>query len=174
MKKHSLIISVATDVNRCIGKNGLLPWSIPEDLERFKKLTSGHPVVMGKKTWVSLPKKVRPLPERTNIVITKDLDFKAEDARVAGSIEKALQIAKESPGHEKIFIIGGGQIYKQMINLVDEIYLTLVDRQVNGDTFFPEYENDFERIETGEKITTDGLTYRFETLRRKTAPKGGL
>ena len=120
---------------RAIGsKNGLL-WKIEGDLPRFKKLTTGHPIIMGRKTYESIG---RPLPNRTNIVITRNPDFKPDGVVVVPSIDEALKAAIENDG-EEIFVIGGGKIYKEALPFVDRLYLTIVHDEPKADTFFPDY-----------------------------------
>ena len=131
-----MIISaiVATGKNGVIGSNNEIPWYLPADLAYFKKTTIGKPIIMGRNTFHSIG---RPLPKRTNIVITRDPFFSAEGILVAHDIEEALTLAQET-GATEVFIIGGGQIYRQSMDYWDKIYLTEVDIQVEGDTFFPE------------------------------------
>lgn len=129
------VIAVISREQRALGvRNGLL-WKIEGDLPRFKALTTSHPVIMGRKTFESIG---RPLPNRTNIVITRNTDFKREGVSIVSSIEEALNLAKQSE-QEEIFIIGGGEIYKQSLPLVDRLYLTLVDDEPDADVFFPDY-----------------------------------
>src|SRR3989338_2509696 len=123
--KVSIIAAIGK--NRELGKDNKLIWHILEDLQRFKNLTNGHPIIMGRKTWDSLP--FKPLPKRVNIVVTRNSDFSFARpglAKLAGSLEKAIEIAKKSSGAEEVFIIGGGQIYEQAIKkgLADKLYLT--------------------------------------------------
>lgn len=128
----SLIAAVAE--NNCIGRGGALPWHLPEDMKHFKKLTAGKPVLMGRKTWESLPPKHRPLPERTNIVISRQSGLAVPPGVEAyPSITDALI---EHPDDE-IMVIGGGQIYEQTIPLADTLYITEVRRAAYGDAFFP-------------------------------------
>ncbi len=124
-------IIAALDERRGIGKNGQLPWQLPEDLKRFKEITTGHTVIMGRKTFESIGK---PLPNRTNIIITNNLDFQAQDITIAYSLDEALEKAKGD-----VFIIGGGEIFNQAILRADKLYLTLVKGDFNCDTFFPDY-----------------------------------
>jgi dihydrofolate reductase len=132
----SIIVAVAE--NGAIGKDNRLLWRLSDDLKQFKALTSGHAVLMGRKTFESIGK---PLPNRTNIVITRQGRV-SEDASVltAGSIERAIELARESKGNEEIFIIGGGNIYEQSLDITDKIYLTEVKVTIDGDTFFPELD----------------------------------
>lgn len=137
MDKPIISIICAIDKNRAIGKGNGLLWRIPEDLKRFKNITSGHAIIMGRKTFESIG---RPLPNRTNIIVTSDKSFIAENCIICHTIEEALIEAKKIE-REEIFIIGGGQIYNQTINSADKLYLTLVDGEFEADTFFPEYDN---------------------------------
>ena len=125
----NIIAAVAR--NGIIGGDNSLLWHISEDLKRFKALTTGHPVIMGRKTWESLG---RPLPGRTNVVISRNREFSAAGCLTAGSLGEALKLF--APDTE-LFIIGGGQIYAAAMPLADKIYLTLVDADYEGDTFFP-------------------------------------
>ena len=128
----SLIAAIAQ--NNCIGKDNQLPWNIPEDMKHFKDLTKGHVVLMGRNTWESIPKKFRPLPNRTNIVITRNKEYKVpEGVEVYSSIEEVLEKHKG----KLVFSIGGASIYKQTIDLADTLYITHVHKDVDGDTFFP-------------------------------------
>jgi dihydrofolate reductase len=129
----ALVVAVAE--NRVIGKENKLIWHLPADLKYFKQLTSGHPIIMGRKTYESIG---RPLPNRTNIVITRQADFKAEGCLVANSLTDALMLAQQLD--ENIYVIGGAEIYKQAMFLADTIYLTEVHHSFEGDTFFPEID----------------------------------
>jgi len=147
---------------RALGKDNRLLWQIPEDLKRFKALTSGHPVVMGRKTWDSLPEKFRPLPNRTNIVVTRQDGFVAEGATVVHSLDEALAAAGSA---DEIFIIGGGELYAAALPQADRLYLTLVDDDTEGDAFFPAYD-DFNTILTDESAESNGIRYRWVDLER--------
>ena len=127
----SLIVAAAE--NNVIGKDNKLPWSLPEDMKFFKNTTWGMPVIMGRKSYEALGK---PLPGRVNIVVTKQNDWTAENVQVAKSIEEALTLAKAANCKE-IFIIGGGNIFTQSMDLADKIYLTRVHASPDGDAFFP-------------------------------------
>lgn len=167
IKKQPLvsIISAIGASTRAIGKDGNLLWHIPDDMQHFKKLTSGHPVIMGRKTWESLPEKFRPLPERTNIVVTRQSDYEAAGVEVAGSLEEALAAASRVPGADEVFVIGGGSIYTLALPHANRIYLTLVDDEKEGDVFFPKYEKDFKVLSciNGQKDPP----HKFLTLERK-------
>jgi len=123
---------VAVSRNGVIGREGGLPWHISSDLKRFKEITMGKPVIMGRKTWDSLPRK--PLPGRRNIVITRQEGFAAEGAEVAASPEEALRLAGDVP---EVAVIGGGEVYRLFWPMVDRLYLTEVDLEIAGDTHFP-------------------------------------
>lgn len=131
----SLIAAIAQ--NNCIGKHNSLPWNIPEDLKHFKELTTGKTVLMGRKTWESIPEQFRPLPKRKNIVITTQSDF-----IVPESVElfHSLGDAISAHNNENIFVIGGANIYAQTIGLADTLYITHVNQIVDGDAFFPEID----------------------------------
>ena len=123
-------IIVAISKNRVIGDSNKLIWHLPADLKRFKEVTGGHPIVMGRKTYESIG---RPLPNRRNIIITRDENYEVDGCEVVNSIEEALLLTNSD-----CFIIGGGEIYKQTLHIADQIYLTQVDEEFDGDTTFPE------------------------------------
>ena len=140
--KLSLIVAMSE--NRVIGVNNSLPWSIPEDLKRFKAITAGHPIVMGRKTFESIG---RILPKRTNIVVTRDRSYRVEGGAVVYSLDEALDWAKRSPGADEIFIIGGAEIFRQALPLAHRLYLTEVHWPFEGDTHFPEFpEAEFKEV----------------------------
>lgn len=155
--KISLIAAIASG-NRAIGKNNRLIFHIPEDLKRFKKITSGHVVIMGRKTFESIG---RPLPNRTNIIITRDPQYFVEGAMVVHSLEETLRQAQDI--ETEVFVIGGGQIYQQAIGLADKLYLTIVEGNPDADTFFPDY-SDFKKVVFEESHQSDGLKYKFINL----------
>jgi dihydrofolate reductase len=134
MNRSRIAFVVAIARNGVIGRQGGLPWRLPSDLKRFKAITMGKPIIMGRKTWESLPK--RPLPGRENIVITRQSNYQAEGAKIVATIEDGLRLA-ESSGPEEIAIIGGGEIYRSLFNRADRLYLTEVELEAEGDTFFP-------------------------------------
>lgn len=127
-----LSIIVAMSQNRVIGRKNIIPWHLPDDLRNFKKITMGSPIIMGRKTFESLSKA---LPGRQNIVITHQSDLFYPNCQLAHSVKEALSLASRA---KEIFIIGGGSIYQETIQLTEKIYLTAVDANVEGDTFFPE------------------------------------
>ncbi|MEX2436770.1 MAG: dihydrofolate reductase [Candidatus Paceibacterota bacterium] len=138
VKKAKIIIVVAIGSNRVIGKGNNLLWRIPDDMKRFRDLTMGYPIIMGRKTYESLPEKYRPLPGRENIIITRDQEYKAPGAKVTNSIKEGIEYAK-SLGKEKVFIGGGAEIYKQALPFTDLLYLTLIEESKDGDAYFPDY-----------------------------------
>lgn len=170
MNKPRISIIVAVDKKRGIGKTtlgvGKLLWSIPEDLKRFKELTMGHALIMGRKTFESVLSYLKkPFPGRTSIIITRDPNYKYEEVVVVHSLEEALKEAKKVET-EEIFVTGGGQIYKQALPFTDRLYLTLVDGEYEADTLFPDYSNFTKEVSKEEKQTEDGLKYTWLTLER--------
>lgn len=143
---------VAMTENRVIGVENRLPWNIPEDLKRFKKITSGHPIIMGRKTYESIG---RPLPGRTNIVITRQKDYRAEGVIACSSLREALDWANRAPGSDEIFVIGGGEIFKQALPLTDRIYLTIVEWPFEGDAYFPDFDRALFQSQAPEKLSLD-------------------
>lgn len=153
----------AVSKNLQIGKNNELPWHISEDLKYFRKTTSGQAVLMGRKTFESIG---RPLPNRRNIVLTRNTNFSADGVEVVHTIEEAIALCKSL---DQVFIIGGGQIYAAFLPYADELYLTLVDKEIDGDTDFPIFESQFECIKStpGETTTEDGYHFAFTVWKRK-------
>lgn len=150
-------ILVAYDRNRAIGHQNKLPWHLPEDLKRFKSLTMGHHIVMGRKTYESIGK---PLPGRTNVVITRELGYLAEGSIVVDTLERALEIAKDD---SEIFIIGGAQIFVQMLPFADRIYATEIDATFDADTYFPEFDRASWAETSREHRASDGANpYSFD------------
>lgn len=162
MKGNRISIMAAISENRVLGKNNDLIFKIPEDFARMKKITNGHPIIMGRKTFESIG---RPLPNRTNIVITRDHTYKAEGVIVATSLEEAITRAKEAPGSDEIFIFGGGQIFAEALRLVDRLYLTIVHQNSEGDTFFPDY-SEFTKVIEDIPQEAGEYSYSFLTLER--------
>ena len=158
--KISMIAAIASK-NRALGKNNELIYRISEDLKRFKKITSGHIVIMGRKTFQSIGKA---LPNRINIVITRNPAFYEDNVVVAHSLDEALRLA-ELKGEKEVFIIGGGQIYEKALSKADKLYLTIVEGNPEADTFFPDY-SDFKKVTFEEKHESDGLKYKFLDLER--------
>jgi len=133
---------VAVSQNNVIGKDNTLIWHLPADMNYFKNKTAGHCVITGRKNYESIPEKYRPLPNRTNIVITRQKNYDAPGAIVVESLEAALKKAVDT-GDEEIFIIGGGEIFKQSMHLADKLYVTKIHHTFDGDTYFPEIDSKF-------------------------------
>lgn len=178
MNQPRISIIVAVDKKRGIGRKNALPWYIPEDLKRFRRLTTGHVVIMGRKTFESIINRIgKPLPNRTSIIITRDKNFDIsiyENVAVCYSLDEAVKRAKEieaasakaSASQGEIFIIGGGEVYNQAVNKVDRLYLTYIDYDFDADVFFPDY-SDFKKIVAEEpKQEESEYNYKFLTLER--------
>lgn len=160
-----MIISfvVAMGKNRVIGKDNSLPWEMPADMKRFKELTTGKPIIMGRKTFESIG---RPLPNRINILLTRDKNYKAKSCIVVHSIDGALKAAE---GNEEVMVIGGAQIYKEFLPKANKIYLTIIDNDFEGDAYFPEYSEDGWKEIKREKHEADEenkFRYTFIDLQR--------
>ena len=153
--------------NRVLGNNNQLLWHIPDDLRRFKTLTLGHPIVMGRKTFESIVAVLgKPLPGRTNVVVTRDFSWQYEGVVAVGSIKEAIEKAKAAEGGDEVFIGGGGEIYRQALPFTDRLYLTLIDDEKEGDSFFPAYEEDFKKRVFEEVRDHEGLKYTWVDLER--------
>lgn len=165
--RHVLTLIAALARNGTIGRDNTLPWRIPEDLKRFKALTLGHPVIMGRKTWDSLG---RPLPGRLNIVISRDPAYRAEGALVVHSLSQAIERAVMQNEHtEEIFIIGGAEIFQWALPLAQRLQLTEIDADIEGDVHFPAF-NPADWQETFRETRQnkdDGLRYAFVTYERR-------
>jgi len=164
--RPQISIIAAMAENRVIGRDNQLPWRLPADLRHFKALTIGKPIIMGRKTWESLPGL---LPDRPHIVITSDTSYQAQGCLVTHSIEEALAAAGQVP---EVMIVGGGAFYEQMLPQADRIYLTLVHANIEGDAYFPNYDMDaWQEIEREEHAPDDknAYAYSFITLERKMA-----
>jgi len=162
-KQLSIIVAIAD--NNAIGKDNQLLWHLSEDLKRFKQLTTHHTIVMGKKTFESLP--IKPLPNRRSIVITDDLNEKIEGCLMAYSIEDAVNKCDET---QENFIIGGGSIYKQFMPITNKLYLTKVHKDFDADTFYPEIDfSEWEIIESQENLFDEKseLNYSYLIYKRK-------
>ncbi|EKD41996.1 MAG: hypothetical protein ACD_73C00399G0001 [uncultured bacterium] len=159
----TLSLIVAMSRNNIIGLDNALPWRLPEDLKHFKKTTMGHTIVMGRKTFDSIKK---PLPGRKNIVLTRDLDFKAEGVEVIHDFKAWIKL---QPEEDEIFVVGGAAVYELTWPYIKQIYLTLIDRDYKGDTFFP-FTNPLEGFtivaDTGPLISQTGLPYRIIQAQR--------
>ena len=157
-------IIVAASENNVIGKDNTLIWHLPADMKFFKEKTSGHCIITGRKNYESIPQKFRPLPNRTNIVITRQKDYNAPGAIVVGSIEEAIEKAKQTDDDE-IFIIGGAEIYKQSFHFVNRIYFTKIYHPFNGDVFFPEIKtSDWKEISRIKGIRDEKNEYEHDFI----------
>ena len=152
-------IIVAMSENRVIGKDNALPWHLSEDLKRFKRITTGHTIIMGRKTYESIGK---PLPNRVNIVMTRDERFKPPGTLIVHSLEEAVRRSKG----DEVFIIGGAQIYEEALKRADRIYLTRIHDQIVGDVFFPEFDENEYTI-TERKDFETPLPHSFQVLTRR-------
>lgn len=161
MSSPRLSMIVAVDETRAIGKDNRLLWHIPEDLKHFKELTTGHAVIMGENTYHSIG---RPLPNRTNIVVTLDQTLALPGCLVVHSLDEALSVAREHE-REEIFVMGGASIYRQFLPMIDRLYLTLVSGKHEADTFFPDY-SDFTRVMNEEKCDNGEYQFSFLVLER--------
>ncbi|MBS3652476.1 dihydrofolate reductase [Pseudaminobacter sp. 19-2017] len=166
-----IVLLAAVAENGVIGRDGDLPWRLSTDLKRFKANTMGKPIVMGRKTWESFPK--RPLPGRLNIVITRNAGYRADGAEVVGSLDDALTLARvrsRCDGAEEICIVGGGEIYRQAMTLADCLKITHVLTEVEGDTSFPAIDAELwrevssEPLDAGEK---DSHSTRYAVYERR-------
>lgn len=150
-----------------IGRDNSLLFSIPEDMKQFKEITTGHIVVMGRKTLESLPEG-KPLKNRINIVLTKNIEFDCRGALIVHSISELQEVLQRYPS-EEVFVIGGGSIYKVLMPWIDTVYVTKVDRSAKADTFFPNLDDNpsWQIVNSSENKEHDGLTFRFVIYERK-------
>ena len=163
--KVALIVAVSQ--NNVIGRDNQLPWHLPEDLQYFKSITMGKPILMGRKTYDSIG---RPLPGRTNIVITRDPNWTAEGVEVVNSLEAAMTAGAEACNaaeSDEIMVIGGAQIYRDCLPMADKLYLTKVDADIQGDAFFPDIDsNQWQKTSEKTPAVVDKHPYRFLILER--------
>ena len=164
MEIRELTIIAAVSINNVIGNNNKLIWKLSNDLKRFKNLTTNHSVIMGRKTFETLP---NPLPDRDNIVITRDTNYSKPNIQVCSSIEDAINLTKTDT---QPFIIGGGEIYSQTINIVDKIELTRVHKEFDGDAYFPEIPLDIFELINEENYNSDlenEFDYSYLTYKKR-------
>jgi len=163
----SLVAAVAR--GGVIGRDNAIPWRLPEDMARFQALTMGHPVVMGRRTWDSLPERFRPLPGRRNVVVTRSRAWHADGAERAGAFDDALRLVEGAP---QVFVIGGAELYAAALPLADALLLTEVELDVEGDTVFPPFSRAaYEEVSRERHVSTTGTPFSFVTyLRRRSAP----
>lgn len=155
-------LMVAHDLNRVIGKDNQLPWHIPEDLAYFKKHTIGKGMVMGRNTFESIG---RPLPKRRNIIVTRNEGYVAEGADIVHSLEDAIELAKEV--HDEIMVIGGEQIFRSILPDADRLYITLIKKPFDGDTFFPDYGEEWLLTSESEEQISNGIPFSYLVFDRK-------
>jgi dihydrofolate reductase len=147
-----------------IGRDNTIPWHIPEDVAHFKSLTSGHPVVMGRRTWASIPDRFRPLPNRRNVVVTRNPAWHEDGAERAGSLDEALALLDGEP---LVYVIGGAELYSAALPVADELLLTEVEMDVQGDTFFPQFDRElFAEVSREPHVAADGTPFAFVVYRR--------
>lgn len=163
----SLIVAVSE--NKVIGKDNDLVWHLPTDMKFFKDTTKGHFVIMGRRNYESIPHKYRPLPNRTNVIVTRQDDYKAEGCLVVNSVEEAIELAQKA-GDIEPFVIGGGQIYKHAIDndLVDRVYLTKVHTEIDGDTYFDDLDDSWKLVHTDLHSSDEKhpFAFTFQTFER--------
>mgnify|MGYP003587217150 FL=1 len=153
--------------NGVIGKDGQMPWHLPEDLAHFKQQTGGAPVLMGRKTWESLPPRFRPLPGRRNVVISRQAHWQAEGAERAAGLQEAIALCAGAP---ELWVIGGGEIYAQAVPLAQRAMVTEIDRDYEGDTYAPELGSGWrETARSAHTAARDGLPFSFVTYERASA-----
>lgn len=160
MANLSLIVAVAQ--NRVIGLNNTLPWHLPEDLKRFRALTTGHHIIMGRKTYESLN---RLLPDRTTVIVTRNQDYQVPGAVIANSLEQAIDLAAND---DEAFLIGGAELYQAGLKLADRLYITEIDAEFAGDAFLPEFDlQDWREVSNEAAVSAKGLPFRYLTYERK-------
>jgi len=160
MTQLSIIVAIAN--NQVIGINNALPWHLPEDLKHFRRLTTGHHIIMGRKTYESLG---RLLPERTTVIVTRNRDYKLEGALIAHSLEAAVALCQND---DEVFLIGGAELYQDALKVADKLYITEVDLTVEGDAFFPVFDlNLWQEISREVHISAQGLQFSYITYMRK-------
>ncbi len=173
-RKIRTSIIAAVGRNRELGARNALLWHIPEDFKHFQQTTKGHPVIMGRATYESLPQKARPLPKRTNIVLMRPTELSTFDAPAgvvaAHSLDDALVYAQDvarDTGVDEVFVIGGGSVYAQALPIADRLYITEIDADFPGaDVFFPPYKDVFSRVVSERTGSDDNFTYTFKSLER--------
>lgn len=166
MSKINII--AAMSLNRVIGVKNGLPWHIPTDLKYFKKVTDGGCVVMGRKCWESIPEKYRPLPNRVNVVCTRNEKFEAKNAATLGDINRVLTNLKNNGDDDDVFVIGGGEIYKESFKHADMFYLTRIYTNIEGDIFLDGFnETEWELVSATEKQEENGFKFNFEVYKKK-------
>ena len=157
----------ARAANGVIGLNNQMPWHLPEDLAHFKRTTLGCPVLMGRKTWESIPAKFRPLPGRANLVITRQPDWQAEGAHAVHSLEEGLTLAlAHCPEGKDLWVMGGAEIYAQAAPIAEEAVVTEIDAAYEGDAFAPQLGDGWQEISRESHVSSTGLKFSFVTYRQ--------
>lgn len=165
MSKPVLVLIAALARNRVIGIDNRMPWHLPEDMKFFRETTRGRPVIMGRKTWESLPDAFRPLPGRLNIVVSRNAGLQATGATVVGSLPEALAAAGAA---EVVFVIGGAELFRQTLPLADRLLLTEVDQDFDGDAFFPDFDRTAWQEDSREaQVAASGLPFAFVRYERR-------
>ncbi|MFZ3087918.1 MAG: dihydrofolate reductase [Methylotenera sp.] len=160
MSKLSIIVAIAN--NGVIGVNNTLPWHLPEDLKRFKALTMGHHIIMGRKTYESLE---RLLPGRTTVIVTRNSHYKIEGALIANSLQAAIALCKDD---DEVFLIGGAELYQNGLKLAHKLYITEIALEVEGDAHFPAYQtNEWQEASREAHTSAQGLSFSYVTYVRK-------
>lgn len=164
-----LVIVAAVSDSNVIGKAGKLPWEIPKDMQHFRELTIGYPVIMGRRTYESIPTKYRPLPYRLNVVLSRNRFYKPLGARTASSLEDAIELISSKPGvaginYDRAFVIGGQSVYEQALPKADRLEITHVHRKVDGDTYFPNIDE--EEWDEEERVGVDDISFVTYVRRR--------
>ncbi|MFC4712210.1 dihydrofolate reductase [Planococcus dechangensis] len=161
-------LMVAHDPDYVIGKDNQLPWHIPEDLAYFKKHTIGKGMVMGRNTFESIG---RPLPKRRNIVVTHNADYTAQGVDITHNLEDAIELARQQ--HEEVMVIGGEQIFREALPIADRLYITLIHRSFPGDTYFPEYGNEWKLMSESERFESNGTPFSYLVFERHAGGQTG-
>jgi dihydrofolate reductase len=168
VSKVSIVAAVAR--GGVIGRAGTIPWHIPEDSRRFRDLTMGGAVVMGRRTWDSLPDRFRPLPGRRNVVVTRNPDWSAEGAERVASLPEALAVLAIEP---QVFVVGGGELYAEAVPLADELLLTEIDSDIEGDVSFPSFASTaFDEVSREPRVAEDGTRFSFVSYARRSPMAG--
>lgn len=165
LSRPILALIAAHAQDRVIGIDNRMPWHLPEDMKFFRETTRGKPVIMGRKTWESLPDAFRPLPGRVNIVVSRNAAYPAVGATVVGSLPDALTAAGNA---DIVFVMGGAELYRQALPIADRLYLTEIDADFAGDAFFPELaKDDWREAQRNPQVAASGLKFAFVTYERR-------
>lgn len=164
MSRPILALIAACARDSVIGVDNRMPWHLPEDMKFFRETTRGKPVIMGRKTWESLPDAFRPLPGRINIVVSRNAAYQADGATMVGSLPDALSAAGDA---DIVFVMGGADLYRQALPIADRLYLTEIDAEFSGDAFFPEFDqNAWHETQRDAQVSTSGLAFAWVTYER--------